>query len=104
VGRNSGGVKFDGFKDGVLLEAKGPGYTEFFEENLAPKDWFKNSGKAQDLVKQAERQLRKVRGTGIRIEWHIAEEHAANAIRRLLDDNKIREITVIHTPARPLAL
>jgi hypothetical protein len=41
---------------------------------------------------------------GIRIEWHIAEEHAANAIRKLLDDNKIKEITVILTPAHPLAL
>jgi len=27
VGKSSGGVKFDGFKDGILLEAKGPGYA-----------------------------------------------------------------------------
>ena len=103
VGRNSGGVKFDGFKDGVLLEAKGPGYAEFFEDNLASKYWFEASGKAEDLVDQATRQRDIVRGTGIRIEWHVAEEHAANAIRELLDGNKIKEITVIHTPAQPLA-
>jgi hypothetical protein len=103
VGKNSGGVKFDGFKDSVLLEAKGPGYAEFFEDNLAPKYWFEASGKAEDLVDQAIRQRDIVRGTGIRIEWHVAEEHAANAIRELLDGNRIKEITVIHTPARPLA-
>ena len=101
VGRNSGGVKFDGFTDDVLLEAKGPGYAEFFEDKLAPKDWFDKSGKARDLIEQARRQRDIVRGMGIRIEWHVAEEHAANAIRALLKENKIKEISVIHTPARP---
>jgi hypothetical protein len=59
VGRNSGGVKFDGFKDGVLLEAKGPGYAEFFE-GLEPKHWFQHVG-ARGLIEQARRQLEKVR-------------------------------------------
>ena len=102
VGRNSGGVKFDGFKDGVLLETKGLGYAEFFEEGLAPKYWFEASGKAGDLVDQAIRQRDIVRGTGIRIEWHVAEKHAADAIRKLLKGNDVTEIAVIHTPARPL--
>ncbi|RKH24077.1 hypothetical protein D7Y13_26555 [Corallococcus praedator] len=102
VGRKSGGVKFDGFTDGVLLEAKGPGYAEFFEGNLAPKNWFKSSGKAQDIVDQGRRQRDIARGTGSRIEWHVAEKHAADAIRKLLKGNDITEIAVIHTPARPL--
>jgi len=34
----AGGVKFDGFMDGVLLAAKGPGYAKFFE-GLEPKRW-----------------------------------------------------------------
>ena len=94
-------MKFDGFTDDVLLEAKGLGDAEFFEDKLAPKDWFDKSGKAWDLIEQARRQRDIVRGMGIRIEWHVAEEHAANAIRVLLKENKTKEISVIHTPARP---
>ncbi|MHA7627306.1 Tox-REase-5 domain-containing protein [Corallococcus sp. M7] len=97
-----GGVKFDGFKDDLLLEAKGPGYAEFFEDNLDPKSWFEASGKLQDLVDQAERQRRVVQGMGIRIEWHIAEKHAADAMRKLLETRGFTEITVIHTAARSL--
>ena len=40
----SGGVKFDGFKDGVLLEAKGPGYANKFTDGLQPESWFAPSG------------------------------------------------------------
>ncbi|RKH40308.1 hypothetical protein D7Y23_34980, partial [Corallococcus sp. AB050B] len=98
----AGGVKFDGFKDDVLLEAKGPGYAEFFEDNFDPKDWFEASGKYQDLADQADRQQRIVQGMGIRIEWHVAEKHAADAMRKLLENNGFTEITVIHTPARSL--
>ncbi|MGE6763119.1 Tox-REase-5 domain-containing protein [Corallococcus interemptor] len=98
----AGGVKFDGFKDDVLLEAKGPGYAEFFEDNFDPKDWFEASGKYQDLADQADRQQRIVQGMGIRIEWHVAEKHAAAAMRKLLENNGFTEITVIHTPARSL--
>ncbi|RKG80198.1 hypothetical protein D7W79_08520 [Corallococcus exercitus] len=97
VGPNSGGVKFDGFKDGVLLEAKGPGYAKFFE-GLEPKEWFRNSG-AQGLIDQAQRQSDKVRGMGIPIEWHVSETHAANAIRKLLEDAEVKGIKIISTPA-----
>ncbi len=38
VGRNSGGVKFDGFKDGVLLEAKGLGYANKFNDDSQPQE------------------------------------------------------------------
>lgn len=93
-----GGVKFDGFKNGVLLEAKGPGYAKFFED-LAPKDWFRHSG-AQGLIGQAERQAKKVRGMGIPIEWHVAEKQAADAIQRLLRNARVEGIKVVHTPAR----
>ncbi|HEX8703627.1 MAG TPA: Tox-REase-5 domain-containing protein [Myxococcaceae bacterium] len=98
VGRQSGGVKFDGFKDGVLLEAKGPGYAEFFE-GLQPKPWFDHSGGADDLIKQARRQSEMVRGSGIAIQWHVAEKRAADAIRKLLSDARVTGVEVIHTPA-----
>ncbi len=94
----AGGVRFDGFQDGVLLEAKGPGYANKFLDTLEPKPWFKNSG-AEQLRQQALRQLRAVKGVPIR--WHVAEKKAADAIRELLDGAKIRGVEVVHTPALP---
>ncbi len=96
--RKSGGVAFDGFQDGVLLEAKGPGYANKFMDNLAPKPWFAPSG-AHQLMDQALRQLRAAKGVPIR--WHVAEEKAANAIRKLLKENKLLGVEVVHTPALP---
>jgi len=96
VGRNSGGVKFDGFKDGVLLEAKGPGYANKFDDKLNPKKWFAPSG-ARQLVDQAERQLRAAPGVPIR--WHVAEKKAADAIHKLLEKERVTGIEVVHTPA-----
>lgn len=96
VGRNSGGVKFDGFKDGVLLEAKGPGYANKFDEELVPRKWFVQSG-ARQLLEQAERQLKTAPGVPIR--WHVAEKKAADAIRKLLKDNGFEGIEVVHTGA-----
>ncbi|WP_241758114.1 Tox-REase-5 domain-containing protein [Myxococcus landrumensis] len=96
VGKDSGGVKFDGFEKGVLLEAKGPGYAKFFE-GLNPKRWFKNSG-AKALGEQAQRQLRAVRSTNTPIRWHVAEERAADAIRKLLANYNASSIEVVFTP------
>jgi len=96
VGRNSGGVKFDGFKDGVLLEAKGPGYANKFDDKLRPQKWFAPSG-ARQLADQADRQLKAAPGVSIR--WHVAEKKAADAIRELLKGRGIQEIEVVHTPA-----
>lgn len=93
-----GGVRFDGFKDGVLLEAKGPGYANKFFETLEPRPWFKHSG-AQALVDQARRQIGAARKTGTPIRWHVAEEKTAEAIRLLFRDNEVYGIEVVHTPA-----
>ncbi|NTX62868.1 hypothetical protein HUA74_19660 [Myxococcus sp. CA051A] len=93
----TGGVKFDGFKDGVLLEAKGPGYAKFFE-GLEPKEWFRNSG-AKGLVEQAERQSRKVRGMGIPVRWHVAEKAAADALREFFKNARVVGVEIVHTSA-----
>jgi hypothetical protein len=100
VGRKNGGTSFDGFKDGVLLEAKGPGYAEFFDSKLEPERWSRQSGNAQELVNQALRQRRSLKGVDVRIEWHVAEKHTADAIRKLFETSGIKGIEVIHTPAR----
>jgi len=96
VGRKSGGVKFDGFENGVLLEAKGPGYANKFNDDLSPKKWFAPSG-ARQLIDQAKRQFDAA--PGIPIRWHVAEEKAADALRKLLKDSGVRGIEVVHTPA-----
>jgi predicted small secreted protein len=98
VGRKSGGLKFDGFQDGVLLEAKGPGYANKFLDNLAPQPWFTPSG-ARQLITQARQQFNAAKGVPIR--WHVAEEKAAHAIRKLLKDAKVLGVEVVHTPALP---
>ncbi|MBN8466373.1 hypothetical protein JYJ95_07600 [Corallococcus exiguus] len=97
-----GGVKFDGFRDDVLLDAKGPGYSAFFNEDLSPKAWFISSGKTEELATQGARQAEAVHGMGIRIEWHVAEKHAADSIRKLLEGKNVTEIIVIPTPVHPL--
>ncbi|WPB76388.1 Tox-REase-5 domain-containing protein [Archangium violaceum] len=93
-----GGVRFDGFKDGVLLEAKGPGYANKFFDTLEPRPWFKHSG-AKALVDQAKRQLEAARITGTPIRWHVAEEKTADAIRRLFKLENVAGIEVVYTPA-----
>ncbi|WP_408889037.1 Tox-REase-5 domain-containing protein [Myxococcus faecalis] len=93
-----GGVKFDGFEQGVLLEAKGPGYANKFLDDLKPKVWFEGSG-AKALVDQANRQRAVARGAPIR--WHIAEERTTEAIRKLFDANDVEGIEVIFTPPLP---
>jgi hypothetical protein len=95
VGRKSGGIKFDGFKDGVLLEAKGPGYANKFDGDLFPERWFAPSG-AKQLLEQARRQFKVAKGVPIR--WHVAEKKAADAIRKLLNEENVKGIEVVHTP------
>ncbi|HLL55470.1 MAG TPA: Tox-REase-5 domain-containing protein [Myxococcaceae bacterium] len=81
---------------GVLLDAKGKGYQRFFKDDLSPQKWFKNTG-MQKLLDQASRQVEAARG--IRIRWHVAEEKAAAAIKKLLfDEGFSSKIEVVHTP------
>ena len=47
---------FDGFKDGHLIDGKGPNYDNKFLDTLEPEPWFKETG-ARELLKNADRQL-----------------------------------------------
>lgn len=53
------GVNFDGYTDGVLQEAKGPGYANFVE-NGDFQPWYRG---ANALAEQATRQLAAAGGT-----------------------------------------
>jgi len=88
------GVKFDGYKGGTLIEAKGPGYGAFVGPNGRFYRWFDEG--AQALVGQARRQA--TAAGGKTIEWHVAEKEAADAIRNLLQDAGYGTIRVVHTP------
>lgn len=89
-----GGVKFDGFTDGVLLDAKGPGYATFVR-NGEFQSWFQG---ADSLATEAQRQVSAAGGTPIR--WAVAEVEAVTAINRLFADQGISGIEVVHVPAR----
>ena len=82
-------VKFDGYKDGRLIEAKGPGYKNFVDRAGNFYDWFRG---ADALVSQATRQVASANGRPI--VWYVAEQKAATAIRSLLAENIISGITV----------
>ena len=96
MGKKNGGVKLDGFEEGLLLDAKGPGFANKFNDDLSPKKWFAPSG-ARALMEQAGRQFKAAKGVPIR--WHVAEKKAADAIRKLLKDAGVEGIEVVHTPA-----
>jgi hypothetical protein len=89
------GVKFDGVANGGLIDAKGPGYANFVK-NGRFRHWFNG---ADELVEQAQRQVRAANGTPIR--WHVAEADAVTAIRNLFADSGITGIDIIHTPVVP---
>ncbi|MDV8022205.1 Tox-REase-5 domain-containing protein [Rhodococcus sp. IEGM 1330] len=85
------GVAFDGFKDGVLIDAKGLGYEGHIDENGNWKPYFTGD---KAMVDQAERQLSAAGDTPI--EWRVADERAANAIRSTLREAGIRGIEIVH--------
>jgi hypothetical protein len=89
------GVDFDGFKDGVLLEAKGPGYRKLLEK-MYGKPWFRCIDKMLD---QAQRQLSAAKGSPV--QWHFAEREVADLVRQAFEDNNLGRIKVFHTPDAP---
>jgi hypothetical protein len=88
------GVKFDGYTDGVLLEAKGPGYVKFVNPPDTFKDWFT---KQRDILLQATYQAQVA--AGVPIEWHVADAQLKPVLENMFKSNGITSIKVIHTPA-----
>jgi RHS repeat-associated protein len=86
------GVKFDGIKDGVLIDAKS-GYDNFVNKDTGKfQNWF--AGK-ESLVKQARRQQDAAEGTPI--EWHFQNKNVLNATQKLFDEKGLT-IQLKHTP------
>ena len=87
------GVKFDGIKDGVLIEAKGS-YSNFVNKNTGKfQDWFTGQ---ESLISQANRQLRA--SEGMPINWYFADEASMKAAQRLFQERRISGINFILKP------
>ena len=88
-------VDFDGFDQGVLLEAKGTGYAKWVDDNLNFLRMFQGTPK---LLEQARNQLNVANGTPIR--WLVAEEKLAGALKKLFKAAGL-DIEVIHVAPAP---
>jgi RHS repeat-associated protein len=86
------GTKFDGYVNGILLDAKS-GYKNFVNKDGQFYDWFKGK---QGLLDQAERQL--VAADGNRIRWTFENENVMNATKNLFEKEGIDGIELIHVP------
>jgi len=86
------GVKFDGIKNGVLLDAK-YGYASFMNKNT--RKWHKWFTGQDPLKAQAERQIKAAQG--MPIEWHFENKQIRDLVAKTLSE-KYKEITCIYTP------
>jgi hypothetical protein len=89
------GRNFDGYRDGVLLDAKAEGYASFIDKDGRFKKWFDVQ---RELLDPAQKQLSAAQGTKIR--WHVAEKSFADALTELFENRGIN-IDVVHTPPIP---
>jgi hypothetical protein len=89
-----GNTEYDGLVDGVLVEAKGPGYAGFIKDNEF-KYWF---GRKLQIINQAKRQV--AGSGGVPLVWHVADAEFKPVLEKLFMDNDIFGITVVHTAAK----
>ncbi len=89
------GVKYDGMKDGVLIDAKGK-YSQFVNKNTGEfKEWF--TGK-YDIIDEAHRQIKA--SEGAKIQWYFAEESTMNAFKQLFSDENVCGIELKFEPMK----
>jgi hypothetical protein len=86
------GVKFDGYVDGILVDAKSC-YKQFIGPDGKFHSWFRG---ADGFVKQAKDQLEAAKGTPI--QWRFAEKQAADTVREFLQSKDVFGIEVVHVP------
>jgi len=89
------GTKFDGVKNGTLIDAKS-GYSNFVNRRTGEfHSWFKGS---QGLVDQARRQLKAAGGNSI--QWHFENKSVRDATERLFKKEGISGIDLKYTPKK----
>lgn len=81
-------VKFDGWDaeandgDGLLIEAKGPGYESFLDKKTGEFD--PRFGAGKDISEQLDRQFQAAQQAGKEVEWRVAEPRVAEEIERMV--------------------
>ena len=85
---NVNGVRFDAIQDGVLIDAKGPGYARFTKDGQFQPWW---SGQDK-IVDQANRQISAAKGASIN--WIFAEPEAAKATRKVFEKENVKGIKI----------
>jgi hypothetical protein len=93
-----GEVEFDGIRGKSLLEAKGPGYCSFFNADGTPKYWYKNSGKFDEMMRQARDQSQMAQQVGLPVTWHVADAAVAKFLRKIFAREGWDNITIRYTP------
>ncbi|WP_143076099.1 Tox-REase-5 domain-containing protein [Stigmatella erecta] len=93
-----GEVEYDGFQNGVLLEAKAENYRQFFDKDGQPYYWFEASGSFKQLIEQAYRQSQTAKG--LVVQWHVAEQGVATLLRQQFKSEKLFNIEVVYTPPK----
>lgn len=94
-----GKVSFDGFKDGKLIEAKGPGYAQWLKLDAHGQLQFnKYFEGARGMHDQLERHSQIAEG-GVPVEWRVAEERLAEYLRQYVTANNFK-VTVLHVPPK----
>ncbi|MCT1526442.1 DUF6443 domain-containing protein [Sphingobacterium hotanense] len=87
------GVKFDGVtNNGVLKDAKS-GMENFVDGKGGFKSFF---GGQEKIIKQANSQIKAANGT--KIQWHFENKDVLDSYQKLLEDNNIKGIDLVHTP------
>ena len=87
------GTKFDGYSNGILLEAKS-GHLNFVNPKTGEfHRWFKGK---EDIISQAKRQ--KDAASGNRIRWTFENEEVMNATKNLFEARGIDGIELMHVP------
>jgi len=89
-----GDVEYDGMVEGVLREAKGPGFVKLIDGSDF-QTWFR---KRENILRQAKRQAGAA--GNVPLEWHVAEPEFKAVLEKLFKDKKIAGIRVIHTPVK----
>ena len=85
-----GGVKFDGMKDGVLIDAKAK-YAQFINKKTGQfYDWFKGK---QGFIDQAYRQIEA--SEGAKIQWYFSEKETRDLVQDIFMDEGIDDIELI---------
>jgi len=88
-------VDFDGFKNGVLLEAKGH-YQWLFKSGIITK-----SSAYEKMANQFQRQVKAA--DGVKLDWHFAEESTMKEFKKYLKNNDIEtpnNVNFNYTPVK----